>query len=56
MSDTAATPIFRVHFHDGTSVDISAANSLIAERDARKGRPGSFVKKIKLVREEKRDA
>lgn len=56
MSETAGSPTFRVHFHDGTSVDITAANSLIAERDARKRHPGGFVKKIKLVREAKHDA
>ncbi len=48
MSDTL--PIFRVHFHDGTSLDVEAANSLIAEAHARKQRPGDFVRKIKLVR------
>ncbi|SOC43798.1 hypothetical protein SAMN05892877_111234 [Rhizobium subbaraonis] len=41
---TETLPTFRVHFHDG--------NSLIAEARARKERPGSFVKKITLVREE----
>lgn len=45
-------PLFRVHFHDGTSVDVRAGNSLIAEKDARKKRPGDFVKKIKLVRDQ----
>lgn len=50
QTDPAPKPTFRVHFHDGTSLDIAAANSLIAERDARKKRPGSFVRKIKLVR------
>lgn len=46
-----AKPVFRVHFHDGTSLDVTAANSLIAEKDARKARPGVYVKKIKLVRD-----
>lgn len=49
MSDDL--PTFRVHFHDGTSMDIPAGNSLIAEARARKERAGSFVKKIKLIRE-----
>ena len=49
-ADASAKPVFRVHFHDGSSLDIPAASSLIAERDARKKRPGSFVRKIKLVR------
>lgn len=44
-------PTFRVHFHDGTSMDIEAGNSLIAEARARKERPGAFVKKIKILRE-----
>ncbi len=43
-------PTFRVHFHDGSSIDVEAASSLIAEAHARKQRPGDFVKKIKLVR------
>lgn len=51
--DPATTPTFRVHFHDGTSRDIEAPNSLIAEARARKLNPGAFVKKIKLVREAK---
>lgn len=46
---------FRVHFHDGNSLDIDAAAPMIAEARARKQRPGSFVKKVKLVREVKRD-
>lgn len=49
---TETLPTFRVHFRDGTSMDIEAGNSLIAEARARKERPGSFVKKITLVREE----
>lgn len=44
-------PTFRVHFHDGTSMDIQAGCSLVAEARARKERPGHFVKKIKLLRE-----
>ncbi|MQY00432.1 hypothetical protein GHK03_30870 [Sinorhizobium medicae] len=28
-------PSFRVHFHDGKTFDIAAANSLIAEKKAR---------------------
>lgn len=52
MTEGAAeTLTFRVHFHDGTSLDIDAGSSLIAEARARKQRPGCFVKKIKLVRE-----
>lgn len=51
----AETMTFRVHFHDGTSLDIDAAGPLIAEARARKQRPGSYVKKIKLVREAKHD-
>ena len=51
--DTDKAHTFRVHFHDGTSRDIEAPNSLIAEGRARKLNPGAFVKKIKLVREAK---
>lgn len=46
---TGTLPTFRVHFHDGTSMDIQAGNSLVAEARARKERPGSFVKKIKIL-------
>lgn len=49
MTDTL--PTFRVHFHDGTSMDVQAGCSLVAEARARKGRPGHFVKKITLLRE-----
>lgn len=49
--ETEAKPVFRVHFHDGTSLDVRAANSLIAEKDARKKRPGDYIRKIKLVRD-----
>ena len=48
---TGTLPTFRVHFHDGTSIDIQAGNSLVAEARARKERPGGFVKKIKFLRE-----
>ncbi|MDX0213117.1 hypothetical protein GOC35_15855 [Sinorhizobium meliloti] len=44
-------PRFRVHFHDGKTFDITAANSLIAERKARAAHPGGYVKKVKLIRE-----
>ncbi|MDX1090361.1 hypothetical protein GOL89_25085 [Sinorhizobium medicae] len=44
-------PCFRVHFHDGKTFDIAAANSLIAESKARAAHPGGFVKKIKLIPE-----
>lgn len=50
MTD-ASLPRFRVHFHDGKTIDISAASSLIAERQARIKHPGGYVKKIKLIRE-----
>ncbi|MFD1328261.1 hypothetical protein [Mycoplana ramosa] len=49
MSDTL--PTFRVHFYeDEESLDIVAASSTQAEAEARKRRPGSFVKKIKILR------
>lgn len=51
-----ACPTFRIHFHDGTSLDVTAASSIIAEAHARKKRPGAFVSKIKLVRERDREA
>ncbi|MBD9372082.1 hypothetical protein IB238_05490 [Rhizobium sp. ARZ01] len=46
MADALAT--FRVHFHDGTSLDIEAGNSLVAEARARRERPGAFVKEVKI--------
>lgn len=49
MTDTL--PAFRVHFHDGTSMDIQAGCSLVAEARARKERPGHFVERINLLRE-----
>jgi hypothetical protein len=50
-TEPADKPTFRVHFHDGTSRDFVAANSLLAERDARKARPECHIRKIKLLRE-----
>lgn len=47
----ARLPCFRVHFHDGKTIDIPAANSLIAERQARIKHPGGYVKKIKIIGE-----
>lgn len=47
----ASLPRFRVHFHDGKTIDIAAASSLLAERQARIKHPGGYVKKIKLIRE-----
>lgn len=47
----ADLPTFRVHFHDETSLDIPAASSVQAEAIAKKRHPGSFVKKIKILRE-----
>jgi hypothetical protein len=51
MTNNTLLPCFRVHFHDGKTLDIAAANSLIAERKARAAHPGGYVKKIKLIRE-----
>lgn len=51
--DTARLPEFRVHFHDGKTLDIPAAHSLIAEKKARAAHPGGYVKKVKLIREKK---
>ncbi|MHA4733247.1 hypothetical protein [Ensifer adhaerens] len=47
----APLPRFRVHFHDGRKIDITAPSSLIAERKARLRHPSAFIKRIKLVRE-----
>lgn len=47
---SSALPSFRVHFHDGKTSDIAAANSLIAEKKARARHPGGYVKKVKLIR------
>lgn len=46
-----ALPCFRIHFHDGRKIDITAPSSLIAERKARLRHPSAFIKRIKLVRE-----
>ncbi|MCM5689167.1 hypothetical protein [Sinorhizobium meliloti] len=50
-TDQVSLPAFRVHFHDGKTFDIVAANSLIAEKRARARHPGGYVKKVKLIRE-----
>lgn len=42
---------FRVHFHDGKTLDFRVAHPLIAERKARGAHPGGFVKKIKRLKE-----
>lgn len=47
----ASLPCFRVHFHDGRKIDITAPSSLIAERKARLRHPNAFIKRIKVVRE-----
>ncbi|MFT2213110.1 hypothetical protein ACLJYM_14600 [Rhizobium giardinii] len=47
---------FRVHFHDGKTFDFCAGHPLIAEKKARAAHPGGFVKKVKLIREEIRNA
>lgn len=47
---TAKLSTFRVHFHDETSLDIDAASPTLAEAQAKKRRPGNFVKKIKILR------
>lgn len=52
MNQTArSAPIFRVHFHDGTSLDYQAGSPLIAEARARERRPDVFVRKVKRLRE-----
>lgn len=57
MNDTAPTSAesekhwFRVHFHDGKTLDYRVAHPLIAERKARGAHPGGFVKKIKRLME-----
>lgn len=51
MADPQPLRRFRVHFHDDTAIDIEAQNSISAEAMAKKQRPGSWVKKIKIVRE-----
>ncbi len=53
--DAPKLPEFRVHFHDGKTLDISAGSSLLAERQARIKHPGGYVKKVKLVREKTDD-
>lgn len=40
--------------HDGKTLDIAAANSLLAEKKARARHPGGYLKKVKLIREKQR--
>lgn len=47
-NQSTTLPTFRVFFHDGRTFAITAASSLIAERDARILHPGGYVKKIKI--------
>jgi hypothetical protein len=41
---------FRVHFHDGKTLDFEAVHPLIAEKKARAAHPGGFVKKVKFLK------
>lgn len=43
--------VFRVHFLDGTTVDVSAPDSKVARADAAARHPASPISKIKVVRE-----
>lgn len=43
--------IFRVHFADGSKIDIDAATAEAARKQAAKQVPGVKVLKIKIVRE-----
>lgn len=45
-----AHPTFRVHFHDEVSLDITAADARAAEAQAKKARPGNYIRKIKILR------
>jgi hypothetical protein len=47
----AVLSTFRVHFHDDSRIDVAATSPVIAEAEAKKRRPGNFVKKIKILRE-----
>lgn len=50
-TDTTTGITFRVHFHDDFSLDVTAATSVAAKAEAERRRPGSLVKKIKILRE-----
>lgn len=43
--------IFRIHFDIGEALDIDAETPKQAEAQARAARPGSFIRKIKVVKE-----
>jgi len=44
-----SAPTFRVHFADGTTIDIPAADARAARAEAEK-RHAAHIRKIKLVR------
>lgn len=49
----APSPIkhwFRIHFHDGKTLDFETVHPLVAEKKARAAHPGGFVKKVKLLK------
>ncbi len=52
MSEASPSlPLFRIFFHGGKTIVLTAGNSLLAEQKARVANPGGFVKKINLVKD-----
>jgi hypothetical protein len=47
----SAIPLFRVHFGDGSDVDVRAATPAAARDEARQVRRGLQITKVKIVRE-----
>lgn len=45
---------FRIHFDIGDPIDIDAETPKQAEAQAKAARPGTFVRKIKVVKENAR--
>lgn len=42
---------FRVHFTDGDRIDVDAATTTAARDQARDGKGGGIISKVKVVRE-----
>jgi len=42
--------LFRVHCHDGKTLDFETVHPLIAEKKDRAAHPGGFVKKVKFLK------
>ncbi|NMG39846.1 hypothetical protein GRZ55_11380 [Chelativorans sp. ZYF759] len=43
---------FRIHFADGTTVNVTAPNAAIARGDAKRDHPGVAITKVKVLKGE----